>query len=114
MNKKKPDIVVWDETNGYDANRKHYPTSIGSPKFELPNVGLVKKESSKKMIDVFNRQREEIIQSILQNIFNHIMTSVLSKKDGKRGQVAIRQRFLINIFQDLRRSCGKTKVKSSP
>ena len=64
MNKKKPDIVVWDETNGYDANRKHYPTSIGSPKFELPNVGLVKKESSKKMIVVFNRQREEIIQSI--------------------------------------------------
>ena len=41
MNKKKPDIVVWDETNGYDANRKHYPTSIGSPKFELPNANLM-------------------------------------------------------------------------
>ena len=64
MNKNKPDIVVWDETNGYDANIKNYPTTIGSPKFELPNIGLVKNEASKKMIDVFNRQREEIIQSI--------------------------------------------------
>ena len=64
MNKKKPDIVVWDELNEYNANTKHYPTTIGSPKFELPDIGLVKNEASKKMIDVFNRQREEIIQSI--------------------------------------------------
>ena len=64
MSSKKPDIVVWDEVNGYDANRKHYPTNISAPKFELPNVGLIKKESSKKMIDVFNRQKEEILQKI--------------------------------------------------
>lgn len=64
MSEKKPDIVVWDEVNGYDANRKNYPTNISAPKFELPNIGLIKTEASKKMVDVFNRQREEIIQKI--------------------------------------------------
>ena len=51
---KKPDLVVWSEENGYDASKKSYPTNVTAPKFDLPNVGLVKKESSKKMLDVFD------------------------------------------------------------
>ena len=61
---KKPDLVVWNEEQGYNANLKPYPTSISSPKFELPNVGLIRQESSKKMIDVFERERQEIIDRI--------------------------------------------------
>ena len=61
---KKPDLVVWGEKNGYDANIKPYPTNLGAPSFNLPNVGLVKNESSKKMIDVFEQEKREIISKI--------------------------------------------------
>jgi hypothetical protein len=60
--KKKPDLVVWSEE--YDANRKSYPTSVAAPKFELPNVGLVTQEASKKMMDVFEREKKEIAERI--------------------------------------------------
>jgi hypothetical protein len=59
---KKPDAVVWSEENGYDANLKPYPTSIGAPAFKLPNVSLIRTESSKKMMDVFERERVELIE----------------------------------------------------
>jgi hypothetical protein len=70
--KKKPDLVVWDEENGYDAKLKHYPTNIGAPSFQLPNVSLIKTESSKKMMDVFERERFELIKRAEQllNEFN--------------------------------------------
>jgi len=61
---KKPDLVVWDINEGYNSKLKKYPTNIGAPKFELPNVGLVKQESSKKMLEVFERERDEIIEKI--------------------------------------------------
>ena len=57
---KKPDLVVWDEKNGYDAKLKSYPTNASGPNFNLPNVPLFRSESSKKMMDVFNREYEEI------------------------------------------------------
>ena len=61
---KKPDLVVWSEENGYDANIKSYPTNLGAPTFDLPNVGLIKTESAKKMIDVFEQEKHEIINKI--------------------------------------------------
>jgi hypothetical protein len=61
---KKPDLVVWSEENGYDAKNKSYPTSVNAPKFELPNVGLVTQEASKKMMDVFEREKKEIAERI--------------------------------------------------
>jgi hypothetical protein len=69
---KKPDLVVWDEENGYDAKLKHYPTNIGAPLFQLPNVSLIRTESSKKMMDVFERERFELIKKAekLLNEFN--------------------------------------------
>ena len=59
---KKPDAVVWSEENGYDANLKPYPTNIGAPAFKLPNISLIRTESSKKMMDVFERERVELIE----------------------------------------------------
>lgn len=74
--KKKPDLVVWDETNGYNARMIPYPTNIGAPSFDLPNVGLVKTESSKKMIDVFNREKQEILQKI-ENLQKQYIDSIM-------------------------------------
>ena len=74
--KKKPDLVVWSEENGYDARMKSYPTNLGAPSFDLPNVGLIKTESSKKMIEVFEREKQEIIQSI-EKLYKEYSDSVL-------------------------------------
>lgn len=70
--KKKPDLVVWTEENGYDAKLKHYPTNLGAPSFQLPNVSLIRTESSKKMMSVFERERQELILKAekLTNEFN--------------------------------------------
>lgn len=59
--KKKPDLVVWNEEDGYNARNKQYPTNIGAPSFQLPNVSLIRTESSKKMMSVFERERQELI-----------------------------------------------------
>ena len=61
---KKPDLVVWSEESGYDSNYKNYPTNLGAPSFKLPDLDLVKNEASKKMIDVFEREKQEIIQRV--------------------------------------------------
>lgn len=73
---KKPDLVVWSEENGYDARMKSYPTNLGAPSFDLPNVGLIKTESSKKMIEVFKREKQEIVQSI-EKLYQEYSDSVL-------------------------------------
>jgi hypothetical protein len=69
---KKPDLIVWSEENGYDAKFKEYPTNIGSPSFQLPNVSLIRTQASKKMMDVFEREKLELIERAekLTNEFN--------------------------------------------
>jgi hypothetical protein len=52
------------EKNGYDAKFKSYPTTSSGPNFNLPNVPLFRNEASKKMMDVFNREHEEIRERI--------------------------------------------------
>lgn len=74
--KEKPDLVVWDEINGYNARMISYPTNIGAPSFDLPNVGLIRTESSKKMIDVFNREKQEILQKI-ENLQKEYIDSIM-------------------------------------
>lgn len=64
MEKKKPDMVVWSQENGYDSRLKQYPTNLGSTSFDLPQVDLLKNESSKKMIDTFNREKQEVIERL--------------------------------------------------
>lgn len=73
---KKPDLVVWDEVNGYNANLKTYPTNIGTPSFNLPNVSLARSEASKKMLDVFESERDEIIKRI-EKLYDEYNTSVM-------------------------------------
>lgn len=73
---KKPDLVVWDKVNGYDANLKSYPTNLGAPSFNLPNVSLAKTEASKKMLDVFESERDEIIRRI-EKLYDEYNTSVM-------------------------------------
>jgi hypothetical protein len=72
---KKPDLVVWDINEGYNSRLKQYPTNLGAPKFDLPNVGLAKTESSKKMLDVFERERDEILGKI-QKLYEEYNDSV--------------------------------------
>jgi hypothetical protein len=73
---KKPDLVVWDEVNGYNANLKSNPTNLGAPAFNLPNVSLARSESSKKMLDVFEREKQEIIERI-ERLYDEYNTSVM-------------------------------------
>jgi hypothetical protein len=73
---KKPDLVVWNEKNGYDAKLKSYPTSASAQKFDLPNVPLFRSESSKKMMDVFNREQQEIRERI-EKMYDEYNTSIM-------------------------------------
>ena len=59
-------MVVWDVKEGYNARLKSYPTNIGAPKFDLPQVDLSKTKNTKKMIDVFERERIELIEKAKQ------------------------------------------------
>ena len=72
----KPDLVVWNEKNGYDAKFKSYPTSAGGQGFDLPNVPLFRNESSKKMMDVFNREHQEIRERI-EKMYDEYNTSIM-------------------------------------
>ena len=73
---KKPDLVVWSEKNGYDAKLIPYPTSVGGQGFDLPNVPLFRTQSSKKMMDVFNRERIEIKERI-EKMYDEYNTSIM-------------------------------------
>jgi hypothetical protein len=61
---KKPDSIVWNSETGYDAKSKSYPTNISAPAFTVPDVAFFRTLSSKKMIDVFERERQEIVDKI--------------------------------------------------
>lgn len=76
MKDKKPDLVVWNEKDGYDAKLKPYPTSTGSQGFNLPNVPLFREISSKKMMDTFNREKEEIKERI-EKLYEEYNTSIM-------------------------------------
>lgn len=76
MKEKKPDLVVWTEENGYDAKMKSYPTTIGSQGFDLPNVPLFREMSSKKMMDTFQREKEEIRERI-EKLYDEYNTSIM-------------------------------------
>lgn len=69
-------MVVWDEERGYTANVTPYPTNIGAPKIELPNIDLIKNESTKKMVDIFNKEKREIIDKI-EKLYQEYNDSIL-------------------------------------
>jgi len=75
--KEKPMMVVWDEINGYDAKLKKYPTNIGSFKFDLPDVWSVKNQQTKKMIDVFETEKQEIIDKAQKLIESYTVSTMV-------------------------------------
>lgn len=62
MEKKKPDSVVWTKENGYDAKFRSYPTSVSAPSFDLPDIPKIKNLAAKKMYEVFDRERLELLE----------------------------------------------------
>ncbi len=76
VDNKKPDNVVWTESEGYNANTKHYPTNLGAPSFNLPDMSLAKTAAGKKMIDVFEREKQELIEKA-RTLQNEYETSML-------------------------------------
>ena len=73
---KKSDLIVWTESEGYNAKIKSYPTSVGGQGFDLPNVPLFRSQSSKKMMDVFNREHQEIKERI-EKMYDEYNTSIM-------------------------------------
>ncbi len=69
-------MVVWDEEKGYVASITPYPTNIGAPRIELPNIDLIKNESTKKMVDIFNKEKKEIIDKI-EKLYQEYNDSIL-------------------------------------
>jgi len=58
MSKKLPDNIVYNkETDKFDANIKHYPTTIGSQNFHIINVD---KSDALKAENYFNKRLIEI------------------------------------------------------
>lgn len=56
--KKYPDNIVFnEETNKFDANLKHYPTTVGAQKFEILQVD---KSDALKADKYFNKKLQEI------------------------------------------------------
>lgn len=105
---KKPELVVWDKVNGYDANLKSYPTNLGAPSFDLPKVSLVRTESSKKMMDVFERERQEIIQRI-ERLYDEYNTSVMVWESKISFEPIVGHSYYLYEFKD-----GKTLSLISP
>ena len=74
--KKIPDLVVWDEVEGYNAGKMQYPTNISAPSFTLPDVGLVRTESAKKMMDVFEQEKKELVNKV-EKMYREYLDSVM-------------------------------------
>lgn len=73
---KKPDAIVWSEENGYDAKLRSYPTSIGAPSFNLPDMTKIKSQSAKKMHEVFDRERLELLEKA-EKLYEEYNTSMM-------------------------------------
>lgn len=73
---KKPDAIVWSEENGYDAKLRSYPTSVGAPSFNLPDMTKIKSQSAKKMHEVFDRERLELLEKA-EKLYEEYNTSMM-------------------------------------
>jgi hypothetical protein len=105
---KKPDLVVWDKVNGYDANLKSYPTNVGAPSFDLPKVSLAKTEASKKMLDVFESERDEIVKRI-EKLYEEYNNSVMVWESKISFEPVVGHNYYLYEFEN-----GKTLSLISP
>jgi hypothetical protein len=60
MAKKKPDLVVWDETKGYYSKELTYGSNIGAPSIRLEDVGGWKQIQAQNANKIFTKKYEEI------------------------------------------------------
>ena len=61
MNKdKKPDLVVWNEENGYYAKTLTYGPNLGAPSIKLENVAGCKQAQAEKVNKIFAKKFDEI------------------------------------------------------
>ena len=96
---KKPDLVVWSEKDGYDAKLKSYPTSAAGQGFELPNVPLFREQSSKKMMDVFNREHQEIKERI-EKMYDEYNTSIMVWESKISFEPIVGKSYFLYIFAE--------------
>ena len=64
--KKKPDLVVWDEERGYYSKELTYGSNIGAPSIHLEDVDGWKKGQAQKANKVFTKKYEEIKEDFKQ------------------------------------------------
>jgi hypothetical protein len=60
INKKKPDLVVWDEKKGYYAKELTYGSNIGAPAIKLDDVGGWKRNHANTLNKHFSKKYEEL------------------------------------------------------
>lgn len=58
--KKKPDLVVWDEKRGYYQRELTYGSNIGAPAIKLDDVGGWKKNQANSVNKHFTKKYDEI------------------------------------------------------
>jgi hypothetical protein len=72
----------------------HIPETIGHAAYEM--------YGQFPAFPVFAQMlKEKIIQPILDDVLDHIMPPVFHQEEGKRSQVTVGQRLLVNPFQNL-------------
>lgn len=59
-NKKKPDLVVWDEVKGYYANGLTYGSNLGAPAIQLDDVAGWKQSQAQKANKIFVKKYNEL------------------------------------------------------
>jgi hypothetical protein len=64
--KKKPDLVVWDEERGYYSKELTYGSNVGAPSIHLEDVDGWKKGQAQKANKVFTKKYEEIKEDFKQ------------------------------------------------
>ena len=60
--KKKPDLVVWDEENGYYAKSLAYGTSTSAPVIKLDDVEGWKQQAAIKVNHQFKTRYDELVE----------------------------------------------------
>ena len=65
-NSKYPDNIVWDDDKGWIANRLPYPSSVGSPPIEPPNITKWKETNLHKVNGELKQRWLELEQEFKQ------------------------------------------------
>jgi hypothetical protein len=60
MKKKKPDLVVWNEEEGYYQGSLTYASNVGAPAIKLDDVTGWKKNQANKLNQTFSKRYDEL------------------------------------------------------